>query len=76
LAFFQAIAAAEYVLGLVPKGTHEYAKLIRPSELAAAARRHGLNVIAEHGLTYNPITQRYRLTPNTRVNYMMATQKP
>lgn len=76
MAFFQAIAAAEYVLGLVPKGTHEYAKLIRPSELAAAARRAGLNVVAEHGLTYNPLTQRYRLIPNTRVNYMMATQKP
>ena len=76
MAFFQAIAAAEYVLGLVPKGTHEYAKLIRPSELAAAARRAGLNVVAEHGLTYNPLTQRYRLIPSTRVNYMMATQKP
>ena len=74
-AFLQAIVGAEYLLGLVPRGTHEYAKLIRPSELAAAARRHGLTVLGEQGLTYNPLTKRYRLTSSTQVNYMMATQK-
>ncbi len=71
----QAIIGAEYVLGLVPKGTHEYAKLIRPSELAEVCRANGLHLRASEGLTYNPLTQRYFLTPSLDVNYMLATQR-
>jgi 2-polyprenyl-6-hydroxyphenyl methylase / 3-demethylubiquinone-9 3-methyltransferase len=73
--FIQAIIGAEYVLGLVPRGTHQYAKFIRPSELAAWCRNSGLTLKHSTGLDYNPLTQAYRLGPNTTVNYLMATQK-
>jgi 2-polyprenyl-6-hydroxyphenyl methylase / 3-demethylubiquinone-9 3-methyltransferase len=73
--FASAIVAAEYVLGLVPRGTHEYAKFIQPAELMLWARAAGLAPQATRGLGYNPITQRYALTHNTSVNYMIATQK-
>ena len=66
---------AEYVLNLLPKGTHEYAKFIRPSELAMFCRDAGLQTQASRGLQYNPITQRYWLDAHTRVNYMLATQR-
>jgi len=72
--FLFAIVGAEYVLNLLPKGTHEYAKFIRPSELAAFCRDAGLRTQASRGLQYNPLTQRYWLDSNTRVNYMLATQ--
>lgn len=74
--FAQAIVAAEYLLGLVPRGTHEYARLIRPSELAAWCRDAGLVLQHSNGLTYNPLTRRYRLTSDTSVNYMVAARKP
>ncbi|RIK93073.1 MAG: bifunctional 3-demethylubiquinol 3-O-methyltransferase/2-polyprenyl-6-hydroxyphenol methylase [Burkholderiales bacterium] len=75
-AFALAIVGAEYVLGLLPRGTHEYEKFIRPSELAAAARRCRLEVAEVTGLTYNPITRRYRLDPDDPdVNYMMACRR-
>ena len=73
--FLFAIVGAEYVLNLLPKGTHEYAKFIRPSELAAFCRGAGLQTQASRGLQYNPLTQRYWLDANTRVNYMVATQR-
>ena len=73
--FLFAIVGAEYVLNLLPKGTHEYAKFIRPSELAGFCREAGLQTQASRGLQYNPLTQRYWLDGNTRVNYMLATQR-
>lgn len=73
--FLYAILGAEYLLNLVPRGTHEYAKLIRPSELAAYCRRADLDVRHTSGLEYNPLTQRYALSANTSVNYMIAVQK-
>ena len=73
--FLFAIVGAEYVLNLLPKGTHEYAKFIRPSELAGFCREAGLQMQASRGLQYNPLTQRYWLDANTRVNYMLATQR-
>jgi 2-polyprenyl-6-hydroxyphenyl methylase / 3-demethylubiquinone-9 3-methyltransferase len=76
MAFFQAIVGAEYVLGMLPKGTHEYAKMLRPSELALFCREAGLDLQNSQGLSYNPLTRRYALTDSTRVNYMIATRKP
>jgi 2-polyprenyl-6-hydroxyphenyl methylase/3-demethylubiquinone-9 3-methyltransferase len=73
--FLFAIVGAEYVLNLLPKGTHEYAKFIKPSELAADCRSAGLDLRASKGLQYNPLTRRYWLDANTRVNYMLATQR-
>jgi 2-polyprenyl-6-hydroxyphenyl methylase/3-demethylubiquinone-9 3-methyltransferase len=73
--FVFAILGAEYILNLLPKGTHEYAKFIRPSELAGFCREAGLQTQASRGLQYNPLTQRYWLDANTRVNYMIATQR-
>jgi len=75
-AFALAIVGAEYVLNLLPRGTHEYAKLIRPSELAAACRASGLEVTQARGLEYNPFTKVYRLSGDTSVNYMFACCKP
>jgi 2-polyprenyl-6-hydroxyphenyl methylase/3-demethylubiquinone-9 3-methyltransferase len=75
-AFLFAIVGAEYLLQLVPKGTHEYAKLIRPSELAGYCRAAGLNLTQTKGLEYNPLTRRYWLSQDTSVNYMFATRKP
>jgi 2-polyprenyl-6-hydroxyphenyl methylase/3-demethylubiquinone-9 3-methyltransferase len=72
-AFLLAIVGAEYLLRMLPRGTHEYEKFIRPSELAAAARRSGLELVELTGMTYNPITQRYRLEPrDVDVNYLAA----
>ena len=74
--FLFAIIGAEYVLNLLPKGTHEYARFIRPGELAAHCRAAELDLQATKGLQYNPITRRYWLDANTSVNYMIATQRP
>jgi len=74
--FLFAIVGAEYVLKLLPKGTHEYAKFIRPSELAQHCRDAGLDVSATRGMEYNPLTKRYWLSDNTSVNYMFACRKP
>ncbi len=75
-AFLFAIVGAEYVLQMLPKGTHEYAKLIRPSELAAYCRAAGLELAETKGLEHNPLTRRHWLSQNTSVNYMFATRKP
>ena len=76
-AWLFAIVGAEYVLQLLPKGTHEYAKLIKPSELARWARAAGLQVEEMIGLTYNPLTKRYRLVQgDVSVNYMIRARKP
>jgi len=75
-AFMLAIVGAEYVLGMLPKGTHEYRKLIRPSELAGFCRAAGLDLQQTRGLEYNPLTRRYRLSDDTSVNYLFATRKP
>lgn len=74
--FLFAIVGAEHILKLLPKGTHEYAKLIKPSELAAHCRSAGLDVTESSGLEYNPFTRRYWLSGDTSVNYMLACRKP
>lgn len=74
-AFLFAIVGAEYVLNLLPRGTHEYAKLIKPSELAKYCRETGLNLEHTKGLQYNPLTRHYWLDGDTSVNYMFATTK-
>jgi len=70
-----AIIGAEYILKLLPKGTHEYDKFIKPSELAGFTRQAGLELLKIKGMTYNPLTQIYRLGSDTDVNYMIATRK-
>jgi 2-polyprenyl-6-hydroxyphenyl methylase / 3-demethylubiquinone-9 3-methyltransferase len=75
-AFLFAIVAAEHVLELLPKGTHEYAKFIRPSELLGWCRASGLDAVATRGLEYNPLSRRYRLSSDTSVNYLVACHKP
>ena len=75
--FAFAIVGAEYILNMLPKGTHEYAKFIRPSELGQAIREAGLVLNDITGMTYNPITKKYRLNPNdVDVNYLMHVTKP
>lgn len=73
--FLFAIVGAEYVLRLLPKGTHSYEKFIKPSELSRAVRQSGLTVMQMAGMAYNPITDLYSLSNDTSVNYLMATQK-
>jgi len=70
-----AIIGAEYILKLLPKGTHEYDKFIKPSELAGFTRQAGLELLEIKGMTYNPLTQIYRLGSDTDVNYIIATRK-
>jgi 2-polyprenyl-6-hydroxyphenyl methylase/3-demethylubiquinone-9 3-methyltransferase len=70
-AYLYAILGAEYVLKLLPRGTHDYAKFIRPSELAGMCRGNGLEVADMVGMTYSPVTQRYALSWDTSVNYIM-----
>ncbi|HVZ42188.1 MAG TPA: bifunctional 2-polyprenyl-6-hydroxyphenol methylase/3-demethylubiquinol 3-O-methyltransferase UbiG [Ramlibacter sp.] len=74
-AFLLAIVGAEYVLNMLPRGTHEYLKFIRPSELAAWCRGAGLDWEQARGLEYNPLTRRYRLSGDTSVNYLVAARK-
>ena len=74
-AFLFAILGAEYVLNLLPRGTHEYAKFIRPSELASHCRRADLALEHSKGMAYNPLTRRYWLNQDTSVNYLLATRK-
>ena len=73
--FLFAIIGAEYVLQLLPKGTHEYAKMIRPSELALYCREAELELAQTRGMEYNPLTRRYWLSGDTSVNYLLATRK-
>ena len=76
-AFVFAIVGAEHILRLLPAGTHDYAKFIRPSELAGWIRAAGLTVEGMTGLTYNPLTGVYRLNPrDVSVNYMVRAVKP
>ncbi len=74
-AWLLAVVGAEYVLGMLPKGTHDYAKFIRPSELASQIRTARLDLLESKGLQYNPLMQRYWLNQDTSVNYMLATRK-
>ena len=69
-AFAVAILGAEYIARMLPRGTHEYLKFIRPSELARWGRAAGLELIDLTGITYNPLTRAFRLSPNTDVNYL------
>jgi 2-polyprenyl-6-hydroxyphenyl methylase / 3-demethylubiquinone-9 3-methyltransferase len=75
-AFLFAIVGAEHVLKLLPKGTHEYARFIRPSELAQWSRDAGLVLEQTRGMEYNPLTERYWLSGDTSVNYLVACRKP
>jgi 2-polyprenyl-6-hydroxyphenyl methylase / 3-demethylubiquinone-9 3-methyltransferase len=70
-----AVIGAEYVLGLLPRGTHDYAKFVRPSELARACRAAGLETREIIGMTYNPLTRIYALGRDTDVNYLVCTAK-
>lgn len=72
--FLFAIVAAEYLLQLLPKGTHSYESFIKPSELAAAVRKSGLTITQMAGMEYNPITEHYKISADTSVNYLMATR--
>jgi len=75
-AYLFAIIGAEYLLRLLPKGTHDYARFIRPSELGTWSRSVGLDTIEMTGMTYNPLTQSYRLDPeDLDVNYLVCTRK-
>ena len=75
-AWLMAIVGAEYVLNLIPKGTHEYDKLIKPSELDKWIRGAGLQTQKMIGLHYNPLTKNYKLAPGVDVNYMIHATKP
>jgi len=74
--YAMAIIGAEYILNILPKGTHDYAKFIKPSELSGFIREAGLEVVDMIGLHYNPITDKYWLGPNVDVNYIFAVRKP
>lgn len=74
--FLFAIVGAEYLLRLLPKGTHEYARFLRPSELTRHAREAGLELQAMKGMEYNPLTRRYWLSADTSVNYLVACRRP
>lgn len=74
-AFLFAIVGAEYVLNLLPRGTHEYDKFLKPSELAGFCRASGLELQHSRGMEYNPLTRRYRLSADTSVNYLMSTRR-
>ncbi|HJV97011.1 MAG TPA: bifunctional 2-polyprenyl-6-hydroxyphenol methylase/3-demethylubiquinol 3-O-methyltransferase UbiG [Albitalea sp.] len=75
-AFMFAIVGAEHLLKMLPKGTHEYARFLRPSELAQACRDAGLALHSTRGMQYNPISRRYWLSDDTSVNYLIACRKP
>ena len=74
--FAFAIVGAEYLLRLLPRGTHEYARFIKPSELARWCRDAGLMLQESKGLEYNPLLRRYKLSADTSVNYLLACRKP
>jgi 2-polyprenyl-6-hydroxyphenyl methylase/3-demethylubiquinone-9 3-methyltransferase len=73
--YVQAILGAEYVLRLLPRGTHDWSRFLRPSELANFARRARLSLVAMIGMTYSPLTRTYRLVDNTSVNYLAAFRR-
>lgn len=76
-AFALAIVGAEYVMGLLPRGTHRYARFIRPSEMTAACREAGLELVDLSGMAYNPVARKAKLAPDdVAVNYLACFQKP
>jgi len=76
VAFAVAIVGAEYLARMLPRGTHEYLKFIRPSELARWGRAAGLELMDLTGITYNPLTRAFRLSPNTDINYLAHFRRP
>jgi len=70
-----AVIGAEYVLGLLPKGTHDYQRFVKPSELAAWSRASGLRTVELIGMTYNPLSRRYSLGRDCDVNYLLCTRR-
>ncbi len=74
-AWLLAIVGAEYIANMLPKGTHDYARFIKPSELARACREAGLTVSAIAGISYNPLTRKYALTRDVDVNYLMHCRR-
>ncbi|HJU49275.1 MAG TPA: bifunctional 2-polyprenyl-6-hydroxyphenol methylase/3-demethylubiquinol 3-O-methyltransferase UbiG [Pseudogulbenkiania sp.] len=74
--YLLAVLAAEYVLGMLPRGTHEYGRFIKPSELGRIARHAGLELEDISGMSYNPLTRTYTLGNDTGVNYLIATRRP
>ena len=75
-AFALAIVAAEYLTGMIPRGTHDWSKFIRPAELAAWLRAAGLEMVDQQGLHYNPLSREFKLAPGVEVNYLVAARKP
>ncbi|MEW9900641.1 bifunctional 2-polyprenyl-6-hydroxyphenol methylase/3-demethylubiquinol 3-O-methyltransferase UbiG [Chitinivorax sp. PXF-14] len=75
-AYVHAILGAEYILGLLPRGTHEYARFLKPSELSRMTRHAGLELANVRGMGYNLVTKAYSLTDTTDVNYLIACQRP
>jgi 2-polyprenyl-6-hydroxyphenyl methylase/3-demethylubiquinone-9 3-methyltransferase len=75
-AYLFAVIGAEYILNLLPKGTHDYTKFLRPAELARFSRQAGLDVTEVIGMSYNPLTQTYKLGNDTSVNYLVRTTRP
>lgn len=75
-AFALAIVGAEYVLGWLPKGTHEFEKFLRPGEIEAPLKSVGLDVDPPQGVSFNPIADQWRLSNDTKVNYMMVSHRP
>ncbi|MGQ3891032.1 bifunctional 2-polyprenyl-6-hydroxyphenol methylase/3-demethylubiquinol 3-O-methyltransferase UbiG [Legionella sp. CNM-4043-24] len=76
MAYATAIVGAEYLLGLLPRQTHDYNKFIKPGELAAQARRFGLDVVGLRGMSYNPLSRSASLQESVAVNYLMSCFKP
>ena len=74
-AWLLAIAGAEYMLKLLPKGTHEFKRFLRPSELSGFARQGGLDTLDLTGMSYNPLSKQYKLGRDIDVNYLMACRK-
>ncbi|NWK76926.1 bifunctional 2-polyprenyl-6-hydroxyphenol methylase/3-demethylubiquinol 3-O-methyltransferase UbiG [Aquitalea sp. LB_tupeE] len=74
-AYLLAVVGAEYVLNMLPRGTHEYARFLKPSELSRMARNAGLEICNVSGMSYNPLTRIYALGDDTQVNYLMATRR-
>jgi 2-polyprenyl-6-hydroxyphenyl methylase/3-demethylubiquinone-9 3-methyltransferase len=74
-AYLMAVVGAEYILQMLPRGTHDYEKFITPSEMARFARNAGLDLVEMRGMTYNPLSQIYSLSRDTDVNYMMAFRR-
>jgi 2-polyprenyl-6-hydroxyphenyl methylase / 3-demethylubiquinone-9 3-methyltransferase len=74
-AYLLAVIGAEYIAQMLPKGTHDYARFIRPSELAGFVRQAGLRLVEIKGITYNPLTRHFSLSNDSSVNYMIACQR-